>query len=592
MPTYRNPGDRRVRYEQLRNALWSVRQGGGFDSHWRELADWTMPRRTRFWSGDRNRGDKRNQNIINSTARFSARTLSSGLHAGLTSPARPWMKLTTSDPALAKHKPVQEWLHQTTQDMLDVFATSNLYNVLPLVYLDMGIFATAAMAMVPDTRDLFRAYSYPLGSYALGQDDRGATSTFVRDYELTVEQLVEQFGVQDDGRTIDWSNISTAVKALWDQSQYQTAVQVCWVVKRNENRDQTKLGAKFYPFSSCHFERGSEERKFLRESGYKTFPVMAPRWDITGEDSYGTDSPGMIALGDIKQLQIMEKRKGQAIAKAVDPPLKGPSSLRTQKTSLLPGDVTYIDVREGQQSLSPIHEIRLEGLRFLTEDAGRVEYRIQRAFFEDLFLMLAREGENRTQPITAREVDERHEEKLLALGPVLERTNDELLDPIVDRTYQMMFDNSQIRPLPQELKGVKLKVEYVSVLSQAQKLIGVTGQDRFLQSTAGLLEVFPEIKNKIKINRVVDNYADMLGVDPEIIRSDEEADMITGKQQQAQQAQAESEQAMNVAKATRDAANAPMNGDTALNAIVNNARASSPIPPQANGVGPAAVPPG
>lgn len=591
MPTYRDPVDRRNRYEQLRDALFSERSGGGFDAHWRELGDWTMPRRTRFWSGDRNRGDKRNQNIINSTARFSARTLSSGLHAGLTSPARPWMKLTTPDPKLAAFKPVKEWLHTVTEMMLTLFATSNVYNVLPLVYLDMGIFATASMSMVKDARDLFRCYSYPVGSYAIAQDERGKISTFVRDYDLTVEQLVEKFGVQANGRDIDWSHITLATKALWDQGMYQQPVTVTWVVKKNEMADPRRLGSKYLPFSSCHFEKGSEERIFLLESGYKTFPIMAPRWDITGEDSYGTDSPGMIALGDVKQLQTMERRKGQAIAKSVDPPLVGPSSLRTQKTSLLPGDVTYQDVRDGMQGLKPIQEIRLEGLRFLSEDADRVTYRIQRAFFEDLFLMLAREGESRVQPITAREVDERHEEKLLALGPVLERTNDELLDPIVDRGYEMMEAAGMVPPPPPELQGVRLKVEYISILAQAQKLVGVTGQDRFLQTTLGLAEVYPEVRNKVNINKAVDNYADMLGVDPEMVNSDEQANAITAKQQQAQQAAADAENVQKVARAARDASQAPVTGDSALASMVNSANRGS-IPPQATGSGPAAVPSG
>jgi hypothetical protein len=122
-------------------------------------------------ASDRNRGDKRNQNIIDSTGRFAARTLASGLHAGLTSPARPWMKLTTPDPDLAEHGRSQGMAARRHAAHADVFATSNLYNVLPLVYLDMGVFGTAAMSIVEDTRDLFRCYSYPIGSYALGLDN-------------------------------------------------------------------------------------------------------------------------------------------------------------------------------------------------------------------------------------------------------------------------------------------------------------------------------------------------------------------------------------------------------------------------------------
>lgn len=566
MPAYRDPTDKRERYGKIRSALWSER-AAGFDQHWRDLADFLMPRRTRFWAGDRNKGDKRNQNIIDSTGRFAARTLSAGLHAGLTSPARPWMRLTTHDVGRSKAQDVKVWLQQVTERMLTIFSTTNLYNVLPLVYLDLGVFGTGAMSILDDSRDLFRCYSYPIGSYAMGQDRRGLVTTFVRDYELTVRQVVEEFGVKENGRDIDWTNISSIVQTAWDRGDYENPIKVTWIVKPNEQHDRTKLASKYLPWASCHFEQGNEEKKFLREAGFETFPIMAPRWDITGEDTYGTDCPGMTALGDVRQLQVMQRRKGQAIAKLVDPPLSGPSSLRTQKPSLLPGDITYVDTREGMQGLRAIHEINLN-LEHLLRDQGEVQYRIQRAFYEDLFLMLARSDDQRgAQPITAREVDERHEEKLLALGPVLERTNDELLDPIVDRVYRLMERGGLLPPPPEALDGVKLKVEYISILAQAQKLIGVVGQDRYLQSAATMAGMWPEVRHKVDAYQAMDNYADMLGVDPRINRATEDAQAAQQHDEQAAQEAQQSDQALKVANAAKAASQSPITGDTVLSQV-------------------------
>jgi hypothetical protein len=575
MPAYRgDPSEKKKRYEVLRSTLVSERST--FDAQWRDLGDYFMPQRTRFVATDRNRGDKRNQNIIDSTGRFAARTLSSGLHAGLTSPARPWMKLSTPDPDLAKFGSVKEWLHEVTRRMMTIFSTSNLYNVLPLVYQDMGIFGSCAMSIVPDSKDLFRCYSYPIGSFALGLDARGLVTTFVLEQMMTVRQIVEEFGVRPDGRSIDWSHISDTIKTAWDRSEYENAVSVTWIVKPNEYQDRSRLEAKFLPWSSCHFETngpGADDKTttFLRESGFRTFPIMAPRWDITGNDTYGTDCPGMMSLGDVKQLQIMQRRKGQLLSKAVDPPLQGPASLRTQKTSLLPGDITYVDVREGMQGLAPIHEVRLEGFQHLTADMGEVQYRIQRAFYEDLFLMLARSDDRlgAARP-TAREIDERHEEKLLALGPVLERTNDELLDPLVDRAFYMLADAGLLPEPPEEVKGVELKVEYISILAEAQKLIGVAGQDRFLQSSMALLEAFPQIRHKIKPFQVIDNYAEMLGIDPRIVVPTDEAEATLDQERQQMQQQADAEQAGMVAKAVKDASQAPVTGDTALARMISS----------------------
>ena len=559
----------RNRYDNLYSRLASERSS--FDSHWRELADNFVPRRVRINNpGDRNRGDKRNQNIINSTGRFAARTLQSGMHAGLTSPARPWMRLTLPDQDLAAFGSVRSWLQVVTSRMLTMFGVSNLYNVLPTVYGDMGVFGTSAVAVLEDEQDVVRCYAYPVGSYVLGHDARGMVAIFGREYELSVLQVVETFALMPNGRDIDWSKLSNAVRNNWDRGDYETPVQLKWMVLPNPRYNDNALEAKYKRYASCHWEAGNNDPIFLRESGFDTFPILAPRWDVTGEDSYGTDCPGMTALGDTKQLQSMEKKRGTALAKIVDPPMIGPAALRTQKTSLLPGDITYADVREGMSGLRPAHEVNID-LNHLGQNIQEVEYRIKRAFFEDLFLMLATIDPYRgTAPPTAREIDERHEEKLLALGPVLERTNDELLDPLVDRVFHLMLQSGLIPPPPPEIEGKAMKPEYISILSQAQKLVGVVSQDRFLQVIIPSIEAFPEMRAKVKGEVLVNNYAEMLGVDPRAIRTDEEAEQIMQAQAQAaQQAQAAVE-AKDMAQALKAGSETQMGRDSALDRIVGN----------------------
>jgi hypothetical protein len=265
----------------------------------------------------------------------------------------------------------------------------------------------------------------------------------------------------------------------------------------------------------------------------------------------------------VKQLQVEQKRKGQAIEKMVNPALVGPPQLRGAKTSLLPGDVTYVD-EGGKPMLRSIHEVNLR-VDHLVMDIQEVQYRIQRAFYEDLFLMLAQSDRLRGQPPTAREVEERHEEKLLALGPVLERTNDELLDRIIDRVFNMMDRAGIIPEAPEALDQVRLKVEYTSIMAQAQKLVSVAGQDRFLQSALVLAESFPEVTQKIKGSVVVDTYADMYGVPPDMIRTDEEVAELMAQQQQRQQAIEEAQVAKDMSTAAKNAGTTPMEGDTLLN---------------------------
>lgn len=571
---------KRAFYEQQLGVLKSER--GSFDSHWRDLADWIMPQRVRFAPSDRNKGDKRRQNIIDSTAGFAVRTLQSGLHAGLTSPARPWFKLGTPDPELGEFGPVKEYLHLATMRMRAIFQQTNLYNSLPVVYGDLGVFGTAAMSVVADDLDLFRTFPYPVGSYVLGMDGRGRVCVFMREYELTVRQVVEQFGGKDGkpakiGQRINWENIAPATKALYDEGNHNHPIEIVWAVAPNPMADARKPSAKYFPFTSCYFERGEDANrhgKILRESGFRSFPIMAPRWEIVGEDSYGRDCPGMIALGDVKQLQIQQKKKAQAIAKMIDPPLVGPVALRTQKTSLLAGDITYVDQREGMSGLRSIHEVNLN-LEHLVQSEAQTQYRIQRALYEDLFLMLAQsDSRGGVQPITAREVAERHEEKLLALGPVLERTNDELLEPLIDRVFEMMEMEELLPPAPEELRNVNLKVEFVSIMAQAQQLVGVVGQDRFLQTIVPLAQTVPSVVRKVNWNQMVDNYGEMLGLDPRIIIPTEVAEEAEQKAQQAAAAAQGAAVAKDAAAAAKSVSEIPIGqGDTVLDRVLSGAGA-------------------
>lgn len=574
--------NKRQELETLRAALDNERSS--FIPHWRELGDYILPRRPRLTLNDVNKGDKRNQKIIDSTATMSARTLRSGMMSGVTSPARPWFRLTTPDPRLAEVGSVKEWLHTTSQDMATVFLRSNLYNVLPTVYGDLGVFATGAMLIQEDFKDVLRFQSLPIGSYMIALSKNMKVEVFMREFRMTVRQLVEEFGERNpvSGKLM-WDNFSAHVKNMYDQKQLEVWVDVVHVIKPNNNYDPNKPTSKYKKFESCYYERGysggsssnylrgPDDNIFLKESGYDYFPVLCPRWETTGEDVYGTECPGMTALGDIKQLQLGEKKAAQAIEKMVNPPMTAPTSMRNSKASILPGDISYVDVREGQQGFRAAHEINFR-INELEMKQDQIRNRIQRCFYEDLFLMLA--SSDRRQ-ITAREIEERHEEKLLALGPVLEQLNQDLLDPLIDITFQIMLKQGIIKPPPEELQGERLKVEYISIMAQAQKLVGISAVERFTGFVGQVAAFSPEALDKIDVDQAIDVYGDMTSVPPSIIRSDEAVQELRASRAQAQQAQAQAQMMQQSAMAAKDLSQADMEGDNALTRMIDQANSGS-----------------
>jgi len=577
---------RRKKYELLRSQLDQDRST--FISHWSELGNYILPRRPRFTLTDRNRGERKNQKIIDSTATLAARTLRSGMMSGVTSPARPWFRLTTEDPAIAERGDVKLWLNEVTQLMRTVFLRSNVYNTLPIVYGDLGTFGTAAMLVEEDfDGDVVRTYAFPIGSYFLGNDEKLQVRVFIRDLSMTVRQIVEKFGRKEDGE-IDWTNISKSVRYAWENGNRETWVDVAHVIVPNEDYRMDSPVSTQKRYRSCYYERGSMsgsppsyasevEDKFLRESGYDYFPVLAPRWEIVGEDVYGVDCPGMAALGDVKQLQLGERRVMQAIEKMVNPPMVAPTSMKRAVASILPSDITYVDERDGQKGFRPAHEVNPR-VAELEQKQEQVRLRVRRAFFEDLFLMLA--NTDRRQ-ITAREVQERHEEKLLALGPVLEQLNQDLLDPLIDIVFDIMVNQEFVPEPPEAIQGSKLKIEYISVMAQAQKLVDVAGMERFGMMVGDMAKATgdPTFLDKIDMDQFVDVYSDRLGIPPDVVRSDEAVEDMRAARAAAQRKQAEMENAREVTGAVKDLSETKVNGGSALDELVSMSRAGALTPP-------------
>lgn len=493
-----------------------------FVSHWRELSEFIDPRGSRFLTSDANRNDRRNSRIVDPSASLAADTLSSGMMSGITSPARPWFRLATPDPDMMDYGPVKVWLETVQNRMNDMFNKSNLYQSLPLLYSSLGNYSTGAMAVLEDDDDIIRTVPFPIGSYHLANSARGSVDTCYRKFSMTVRQLVMQFGKD---------NVSLSVKGMWESGNYEQWVEVMHAVYPNVDRDTGRMDSKNKPWKSVYYEVGGDSEKLLRESGFDEFPIIAPRWTVNGEDVYGSKCPGMTALGQIKALQLEQKRKSQIIDKVTNPPMVGPSSLKNQRVSLLPGDITYIDQMTQQDGFRPAYQVNpdMSGLLADIQDTRQI---IDRCYFVDLFRML-QSINTRSMPVEA--VIEMKEEKLLMLGPVLERLNDEALNPLIDRAFSLMARKNMLPPPPEVMQGMPLRIEYISVMAQAQKSIGLSSLTQAVGFIGQLAQVKPEALDKLNIDEAIDSYAEMSGVSPTVILPQEQVDQI--RQQRAQQQQ-------------------------------------------------------
>lgn len=511
-------------------------------THWQEISEVLTPRTGRFLVSDNKKGDKRHRAILDNTGTRALRTLAGGMMAGMTSPARPWFRLTTLNPELDESYEVKDWLGRVTSLMQMVFAKSNIYQSLTMAYEELGAYGTAAVILYDDPDNVIHCMPLTIGEYAIATDGRGRVNTLYREFRMTVAQLVQEFG---------YASCSGATQQMFDKRQYDEWVTVVNAIEPRDMRDPEKIDNKNMPYRSVYFEDCAEDKKILRESGFRTFPCLCGRWGVSGGDIYGT-SPGMEALGDLHQLQQEQLRKSQAIDYQSNPPVLVPADLKDDESAIVPGGTVFVDSVSQAQMVRSAYDVPLR-LDFLLQDIQDVRARINEAFYKDIFMMLTEQGGDR---MTATEVAERHEEKMLMLGPVLDRLNSEMLDPLITLVFERLQANGMLPPLPEELQGVELNVDFISILAQSQKAVTTNAIDRFVNSLNAVAGMKQEVLDKFNADRWADTYADSLGIDAQLIVPDKEVAKLREARAQAQAQQAQLEQAQQAASTMKDVAQA------------------------------------
>lgn len=499
-----------------------------FWQHWRELADYILP--TRYvWllSSPEARLSRRNNMILDSTGTKAARTLASGMMNGITSPARPWFKLRIVGVDYDRFPEAAIWTDEVEKRMLRVMAESNFYNSMAVLYLDLVVFGTACSVIYQSAQSIIHCFNPALGEYYLTQDSEHRVNGIAREFQYKVHQVVTEFGLENCSERVKQAFTAGGGRLMED-------VKIVHLITENKMDSSGSYGAvsREFRYRECYWEDGvTPGGQLLRERGYMDFPAITPRWELAANDVYGT-SPGMDALGDIIQLQHETKKKAQALDKMVSPPILADVTLQNTPTALLPNGITYVPRLDANSGARPIYTVN-PPLGEMTADLREIQARIRETFHNELFQMISQLDTVRT----ATEIDARREEKLVLLGPVLERFENEALDPAIQRIYGIMDRLGLLPPPPEGLEG-ELEIQYVSILSAAQSAVGTAPVERLLALIGNLVGVFPDAALVPNIPELLSEYAVDIGVKRRGLRSKEEiAAAIATQNEQAQMEQ-------------------------------------------------------
>lgn len=521
-------------------------------TQWLEISEHITPSRGRFLIGkNRNESRSRWNRIVDSSAVRAANILAAGLMSGMTDPSSQWFALTTGTPNLDEAQAVKVWLDQVQRIMEMAFTRTNTYQALHQGWRDVGTYGVMAMVIAEDDREVFHCYPLSVGEYAIGVDDRGVPDTLYRRFIMTAAQLVARFGR---------SKLSADVLRNFDAGQVDHEYKLIHAIEPRFDRQYGKRDSRNMPWRSVIIQIDSDGTKdgILEESGFNEFPCVVRRWGASASDVYSEESPGMVALGDVRQLQHEQKQKGNSIDYIVNPPLIMPTAARDNEDDFEPGGRIYLDAPAQKDAVQSAWQVQMD-INALRQDIAEVQQRINQAFSVDMFLMLSGQQMGK---MTATEVAERHEEKLMMLGPVLSRLNNEVLKPLIERTFSILYRAGQLPPAPPELAGVELSIEYTSMLARSQRAIRANSLDQFLQRIGQVAQFDPNVLAKIDSFRIVDEYADYLSVAPSVVVPTEQAQQKIEAQQQAQQQAQQAEQMQQAADAVSKLGRVPADGST------------------------------
>jgi hypothetical protein len=513
--------------------------------HWRELADYFLSRRYKWLitPNQMARGAPVNQHILDSSGVINARNLASGLVSGKSSPTTPWFKVRIGRLDSTQTSPVSLWLAECERLMYLIFAESNFYNSIAVFYFDLVIFGTASMLIYEDFENVINCINPCLGEYYIDIDGKYRPTIFYREFTFTVQACVMEFG---------YENCSAPIQQLYDDpggANLTRELIIAHSIEPNDDGRAREFGfPEHFKFREAYWEWGGSTSPqggaasppgFLRRRGFFEQPNITGRWDIVSNDPYGR-SPGMDALPDQKQLQLETRRKAQAIDKMVNPPMVADVQLKNQPANLTPGGVTYVSgyAAAGKPGFSSVYDTKFP-IQEITEDLAEVRSRISQIFFNDV-LKVASQYETRSN-VTAVEWDLRKSESLVMLGPVLERIDNEVLKPTIERVFAIAQRAGILPPAPPEIQGQMMNIEFVSMLQQAQQATEMASIERLLQLAGSLVGVDPGVMDNIDIDYALDKASSLLNNDPKMIRSPEALAQIRAdrqkQQQQAQQAQ-------------------------------------------------------
>lgn len=496
---------------------------------WEELALYVMPNRadfvTRLTPGDKSR----TQQLYDSTAIDACIKLASSLHSALMAPNAKWFELRFRQEELNDFDAVREWLEECGERMDAALNESNFNSKGNELMLDLGCFGTGNLFCEAAQSDdgTFQGLhfdSFFLGEIVIDENHEGVIDTVMRRFKLSARNAVDK-----------WPNaLMPKARDLLDTDP-DKMLRFLHVIMPNAEYDTKKrLSApEDRPIYSCYIS--IDDREKLEEFGYYEMPHMVPRWSKITGDSYGF-SPAQCALPDIRTLNEAKRLELMAWEKSIDPPMKAQANNVVADIDLKAGGVTMLRQIAGLEPL-----LNMTNWSVVQVKSVEIREAIRDAFYDSVLDFPG--GPN----VTATEVVKRIELMQRRLAPVLGRLQAELLNPLIERVFGVMYRAGAFPELPEELPAMgdpDIDIEYVSPLARAQKAGDIEAINRWLGLLASVRESFPEMMDHADTDEIPQVLAELMGVPAKAVRGMDQVEKLRRERAEAQARMMQQQMAM------------------------------------------------
>lgn len=536
-------------------ALFSQRKT--VEQTWDLIEQFIMPiRGGKFFEGQQSEGSidwRRGRTVFDSTAQNACYTLASSMHGALTSPSIRWFSLKFRDNDLNADTANAQWLEKASNAIFFALQDSNFNLEVNEGYLDLAGFGTTVIFEEPVDDKTWEGLEFsalPIREAYFEMDHRRQVERFYRLLQWTPGQIISKFGE---------NNVPQLIK---DKAANATSIDekidiIFTVYPRKEVADtkwKRKVAPKLRSYGYKYILRTDGEM-LGEEGGYYEMPAYVPRWQKASGSQWGF-SPATVALSDVMTLNALVELILQALEKVVDP-----ANLTTER-----GLISDLDL--GAAGLTVVRNIddlvpyeskaNFNASTLLVED---LRNRIRQTFLVDQLEL------KESPAMSATEVNARVDLMQRLLGPVLGRLQNDFLDPMIERTFRILWRAGLIPEMPGDLEDADFDIEYTGPLARAQRTDRITAIEGYLNSVAALGELFPKMRMLIDDEKTGRLLASLRGAPVEILKDEKTFETEVKKMEDEQKRMQE----IQAAQMGGEAAAAQAEGATA--------QAAAPKPP-------------